>query len=111
MTKNHYEDYKNKVNKIKDSIEDVDENNYDNFILLLKSAACDKFKEERGNPFVCSKENFGFTERVINYLMQVAFNEGRKSLAIEDVVLKAVEQGRQEKTDELIKFLGLTSDG
>jgi len=83
-----------------------------NTVLYLKEAGTKKACELSKSCYTFAVENgeFGFNERLVNQLMQYAFNAGRESLAYDKVVLEAVERGKQEKLDEVAKLLGLYTE-
>ena len=106
-----YEDYEVTVAKVKATLPSKPLE-VSNTILYLKSAGCSKACELNEECFTFTSEDgkFGFNEKLVNQLMQYAYNAGRESLAYDKVVLEAVERGKKEKFDEVAKILGLYTE-
>lgn len=107
----NYTNYEDNVKKVQDSLpsKPVD---VSTTVLYLKAAGTNKTTELNAECFTFTDEkgNFGFNEKLVNQLMQYAFNAGRDSLAYDKVVLEAVERGKREKLDEVAKALGLYTE-
>lgn len=80
-----YDRYRQSVDRIKDNITMVA--TVDNIVLLMKSAGATKFAEESFSCFTFKSGaddiedgQFGFSEHLVNHLMQLAYDTGRKDV-------------------------------
>lgn len=105
-----YEDFDVTVEKMKANLPsktlDVS-----NTVLYLKSAGTSKACELNKDCFTFTEnDKFGFNEKLVNQLMQYAFDAGRNSLNYDKVVTDAVIRGEQNQMDKVAKMLGLYTE-
>jgi hypothetical protein len=104
-TDDWYDQYQKKVNEQSKNIKPVKEISQD--VLYMKAVASRAFECSDPNKekffYVWDTEGkFGFSESLVNQLMEYAYGQGRKSMD-----QNSIEKGYNLAREEMAKFLGL----
>lgn len=97
-----YEDYKKKIEDESKKLPDLKE--IDQHIMWLKAYASEKLEKDNKEGCFTFKADgkFGFSEIMVNHLMQYAYDSGRR-----DIDKKSYDIGRETMWQEVLKKLDI----